>query len=66
MLQINIHFNNCFIEKTEHLYPTIEINQEKRPFIGIVFKFRNLSAFKTTYIIKQQPLTSKYIDYNDW
>ena len=52
VLQINIHFNNCFIEKIEHLYPTIEINQEKQPFIGIDFKFRNLRAFKIIDIIE--------------
>ena len=45
-----MHFYICYIEESGHLHPIIEINQEKRPFIGTGFKFQNLRASKTIYI----------------
>jgi hypothetical protein len=47
-----MHFYICYIEESEHLHPILEINQEKRPFIGTGFKFQNLRASKTIDIVE--------------
>ena len=47
-----MHFYICYIEESGHLHPIIEINQEKRPFIGNGFKFQNLRASKTIDILE--------------